>query len=120
MNIICITDQNHGWGIVSAAQLKQARMTENDISKFSYCTPNREIYALREIFCEDSSEEPELCLLGIVQALMNGRHDLHTALKQCHSCPYGHVSALGTVTNLLIGDRYKATTTLNQRGQQLR
>ena len=48
MNIICITDQNHGWGIISAAQLKQARMTENDIRRFSYCTPNREIYALEE------------------------------------------------------------------------
>lgn len=48
MNIICITDQNHGWGIVSAEQLKAARMTENDISAFSYCTPNREIYALEE------------------------------------------------------------------------
>ena len=48
MNIVCITDQNHGWGLVSADQLKKARMTEKDISAFSYCTPNREIYALEE------------------------------------------------------------------------
>tara|TARA_B100000282_G_scaffold50007_1_gene31648 strand:+ start:765 stop:1043 length:279 start_codon:yes stop_codon:yes gene_type:complete len=48
MNIVCITDQNHGWGLVSAEQLKKARMTEKDISAFSYCTPNREIYALEE------------------------------------------------------------------------
>ena len=48
MNIVCITDQNHGWSLVSADQLKKARMTEKDISAFSYCTPNREIYALEE------------------------------------------------------------------------
>ena len=48
MNIVCITDQNHGWGLVSSEQLKAARMTEKDISAFSYCTPNREIYALEE------------------------------------------------------------------------
>ena len=43
-----VSDPSHGWGLVTKHQLAHARMTENDISKFSYCTPNREIYALEE------------------------------------------------------------------------
>jgi len=48
MNIVCITDNGHGWGIVSAEQLKQARIAPADFSDFSYQTPNGEIYALEE------------------------------------------------------------------------
>lgn len=48
MNIVMITDNGHGWGIVSAEQLKQARFAPADFSDFSYQTPNGEIYALEE------------------------------------------------------------------------
>lgn len=48
MNIIMITDMNHGWGIVSSAQLKAARMSPDDFSGYSYQTPNGEIFALEE------------------------------------------------------------------------
>jgi len=48
MNIVFISDDGHGWGIVSAEQIKAARMTPEDFSSFSYETPNREIFALEE------------------------------------------------------------------------
>ena len=48
MNIVFISDNSHGWGIVSAEQIKAARMTPEDFSAFSYETPNREIFALEE------------------------------------------------------------------------
>ena len=48
MKIICVADSAHAWGVISAEQLATARMTENDISSFSYCTPDRQTYALEE------------------------------------------------------------------------
>jgi|TARA_R100001460_G_scaffold47848_2_gene85706 hypothetical protein len=48
MNIVFITDQGHGWGIVSKEQLAAARMSAADFSQCSYQTPNGEIYALEE------------------------------------------------------------------------
>ena len=48
MNIVFISDDAHGWGIVSAEQIKAARMSPADFSQCSYQTPNGEIYALEE------------------------------------------------------------------------
>jgi len=48
MNIVFISDDAHGWGIVSAEQIKAARMTPEDFSQCSYQTPNGAIYALEE------------------------------------------------------------------------
>ena len=49
MNITFISDEGHGWGIVTQHQLKSiARMSPMDFSDFSYETPNEELYALEE------------------------------------------------------------------------
>jgi hypothetical protein len=48
MNIVFVHDNGHGWGIVSPAQVAQARLSEQDFSNFSYKTPNGEIWALEE------------------------------------------------------------------------
>jgi len=48
MNIVFIHDNGHGWGIVSPAQVAQARLSEQDFSSCSYKTPNGEIWALEE------------------------------------------------------------------------
>ena len=49
MNITFISDESHGWGIVTQHQLKSiARMSPMDFSDFSYETPNEEMYALEE------------------------------------------------------------------------
>jgi hypothetical protein len=41
MNILFITDEGHGWGIISEGQLRGARMTLDDLSSYSYQTPKR-------------------------------------------------------------------------------
>ena len=48
MNILFITDEKHGWGIISEGQLRGARMTLDDLSSCSYQTPNGNIFALEE------------------------------------------------------------------------
>ena len=49
MNITFISDEGHGWGIVTQHQLKSiARMSPMDFSDFSYETHNEELYALEE------------------------------------------------------------------------
>ena len=48
MNIVFKHDKKHGWGIVTPAQVAQARLSEQDFSKSSYKTPNGEIWALEE------------------------------------------------------------------------
>ena len=49
MNITFISDESHGWGIVTQHQLMAvARMSPMDFSSFSYETPNEEMYALEE------------------------------------------------------------------------
>ena len=48
MNIGYVHDESHGWGIVRCDQLKQARMTPNDFSKFSYKCEHGTIFALEE------------------------------------------------------------------------
>lgn len=48
MNIVFITDEAHGWGIISEGQLRGARMTTDDLSSYSYQTPMGNIFALEE------------------------------------------------------------------------
>ena len=48
MNIVFITDEAHGWGIISEGQLRGARMTTDDLSSYSYQTPMGTIFALEE------------------------------------------------------------------------
>tara|TARA_Y100001937_G_scaffold112945_1_gene161079 strand:- start:158 stop:481 length:324 start_codon:yes stop_codon:yes gene_type:complete len=49
MNITFISDEGHGWGIITQHQLRAvARMSPMDFSSFSYETPNEELYALEE------------------------------------------------------------------------
>ena len=48
MNIVFITDEPHGWGIISEGQLRGARMTTDDLSSYSYQTPMGNIFALEE------------------------------------------------------------------------
>jgi len=49
MNITFISDESHGWGIVTQHQLMAvARMSPMDFSSSSYETPNEEMYALEE------------------------------------------------------------------------
>jgi len=49
MNITFISDEGHGWGIITQHQLRAvARMSPMDFSSHSYETPNEELYALEE------------------------------------------------------------------------
>ena len=48
MNIVFITDEAHGWGIISEGQLRGARMTTDDLSSYSYQTPMGNNFALEE------------------------------------------------------------------------
>tara|TARA_R110000803_G_scaffold163445_2_gene227104 strand:- start:808 stop:1077 length:270 start_codon:yes stop_codon:yes gene_type:complete len=48
MDVTIISDKGHAWGIVTVEQLKAARLSLDDISEFSYKTPNGMILALEE------------------------------------------------------------------------
>ena len=48
MDLTIISDNGHAWGIVSIEQLKAVRLSLDDISDYSYKTPNGEILALEE------------------------------------------------------------------------
>ena len=72
MNIVFISDDAHGWGIVSAEQVKAARMSPADFSQCSYQTPNGEIYALEED-CDFPKYLNKLESMGIKYEI-TGRH----------------------------------------------
>ena len=72
---------------------------------------------LRQVIPENPSQNAELGLLRVVQALVDSRHDLHAALQKRHGC--ADRSLLVHVADLFVGQRDKPTTALDQASQEL-